>query len=158
MAAAAVRFQEPHRCGLTMSGQPRVDRELLRWVWRQSNTHEGYQAWRQRNLREMAESKQVEEERQRQLHGPWSMEEWTNWEKLQREAELEVEAQRISREAAEMADVELNKTLEAAIKRHKTNFQKMKDEQSGDADSQTALGSVTADSSQKAKGEADNDA
>ena len=86
------------------------------------------------------------------------MEEWTNWEKLQREAELEVEAQRISREAAEMADVELNKTLEAAIKRHKTNFQKMKDEQSGDADSQTALGSVTADSSQKAKGEADNDA
>ena len=145
MTAAAVWFQAPHRCLRTMSGQPRVDRELLRWVWRQSNTDEGYQAWRQRNLREMAESKKVEEERQRQLYGPWSMEEWANWEKQEKDAQLEEEAQRISRQASEMADMALNKDLEAALKRHKKDFEQMKEEQTE--------GTSTAESSGKAKGE-----
>ena len=112
-----------------MSGQPRLDRDLLRYLWRESGSAVGYQQWRAQKLSAMAEYKRAEEERQRQLHGPWTQAEWSQWQKTKDEERLEEQARRLAEEAQELEDRRLTANLLGAVKRHRTEYAQMKEEE-----------------------------
>ena len=71
----------------------------------------GYQQWRAQKKSAMAEYKRAEEERQRQLHGPWTAAEWSQWQKTKDEERLEEQAHRLAQEAQELEDRRLTANL-----------------------------------------------
>ena len=60
--------------------QSRQDRNLLRYLWRQSGDTRSFQNWRQHALTAMEEQAAADKERQRQLYGPWTPAETRAWE------------------------------------------------------------------------------
>lgn len=87
-------------------GQPRVDRDLLRFLWREDCSRVGqsvsYGIWRSQKLALMdaerkANAEQVaardaaEKEAQRLEHGPWTSLEWQGWHRQQWELQQQAE-------------------------------------------------------------------
>ena len=91
-------------------GQPRLDRDLLRFLWQEEQSGEPFKQWKLRKTQEMeafnAEQQREKESREREereaerlANGPWTAEEWHAWQTQQaaeREAQRKAEEDRQS--------------------------------------------------------------
>ena len=66
-------------------GQPREDRNLLRFLWQEFQTDETFKTLKARNQEHLKEEREaVAAEAHRLEHGPWSSEEWNQWQAQQK--------------------------------------------------------------------------
>lgn len=75
--------------------QSRQDRNLLRYLWRQSGDTRSFQIWRQHQVSQMEEQAAEEKEARRQAYGPWTPAETRAWEDREEAAALRAHMERV---------------------------------------------------------------
>lgn len=75
--------------------QSRQDRNLLRYLWRQSGDTRSFQIWRQHIASQMEEQAAEEKEARRQAYGPWTPAETRAWEDREEAAALRAHMERV---------------------------------------------------------------